>query len=233
VLDPADGIEDQIHMGYVTKYHGHYVMLYDFMYASSSCDEELATSRDGIHFVRINNGEKVLPLGEKGAWDSSLICSSNHFFEHDGKLWFYYVGSPENFAEGPWPPNSHEFRWFRYTGLAQHRLDGFTSLDLERGKLTGEAMTDSIALRGEAVQLWANADVAPGSRLRVEILDAGGNKPLTGYDAGACAPLVGDSLRHAVRWGQRAVVEPDLPFRVRFVWEGQAKLYAFGLGRMG
>lgn len=228
VLDPKDGREDQIHMGIVTKYHGHYVMLYDFMYPNSSCDEELATSRDGIRFARVNNGEKVLPLGERGAWDSSLICSSNQFFEHEGKLWFYYVGSPENFAEGPWPPNSHEFRWFRFTGIAQHRLDGFTSLDLAPGRTTGEAITHPIDLEGKPGRLWLNAAVPVGSRLRVEVIGAATDAPLTGYDRAGCSGLTGDSVRHVVRWRRGDVVRAHRPVRLRFVWEGPVKLYSFG-----
>ena len=229
ILDPKDGLEDQIHMGIVTWYHGHYVMLYDFMYSNSSCDEELATSRDGIHFERINNGEKVLPLGAPGEWDSSLVCSSNGFFEHEGKLWFYYVGSPENFAEGPWPPNLHEFRWFRYTGLAHHRLDGFTSLDLLDGFRSGAATTGPIDLEGAAARLWVNAEVPAGSRLLLEIVDAATDAPLPGFGAGECIPTVGDSVRREVRWRSRDAVETVRPVRVRLRWEGPGKLFAFGL----
>jgi len=228
VLDPADGIEDQIHMGYVTKYHGHYVMLYDFMYADSSCDCELATSRDGVHFERICNGSKVLPLGDEHAWDSSNLNLSNGFLIHQGRIWLYYVGSPENYAEGPWPPDAHEHRWHRYTGLALHRLDGFTSLDLVPGASEGSALTQPFLMGAEPWQVWVNADVPYRSALTVEVIDASSGMPLSGYTHAECAPTAGNRLRHLVGWREHHAVATPHAVRLRFHWSGPGKLYAFG-----
>jgi len=239
ILDPKDGVEDQDHMACVTLYRGLYVMLYDFMYENSSCDTELAVSRDGIHFKRIQNGQKLIQLGAKGEWDSSCICVSNNFLVVGDEFWFYYAGSPENYREAVYRADPHEHAFFRHTGLARWRLDGFAHVQARGASGEASLVTKPLeVVRPEKYSLSVNADCSrPGSSLRVEFLEARSEqpfgdaqgKPIAGFSLAECDPVQGGSVRHKATWGARRTLR-DLnasQVRLRFLLSGSARLYSF------
>ena len=73
ILDPTvsevpmvpSGPESQIHDTVVFPYRGYYLALFHAQHDANFLDVELATSRDGEHFVHVKRGHKVLPLGPR------------------------------------------------------------------------------------------------------------------------------------------------------------------------
>lgn len=63
---------DKVHDVGVSKYKGHYVMVYQ---AGDGYDQhlELAVSRDGEHFVRVHDGQSIIDQGKGDAFDRGLF----------------------------------------------------------------------------------------------------------------------------------------------------------------
>jgi hypothetical protein len=239
ILDPSDGKEDQDHEASVTLYHGYYVMIYDFMYACTSCDLELAVSRDGINFTRVLNGRKVVPLGRRGEFDYSCIVSPDGFLLVDDRIYIYYCGSPENYYESAYRPNPHEEAFFRYVGLATLRRDGFTHYQPAAGGVGGELTTVPLELPpggAAGIELYVNADLsAAGAALRACFVGAETRQAVPGLAFSDGQPLQGvDGVRLPLRWrsggSDIAPARRKLrsPVRLQLRIEGGAKVYAFG-----
>lgn len=85
-------------------------------------------------------------------------------------------------------------------------------------------------LRTDTPEFYANADVAAGGHLRVEVTDLEG-KPFAGFEGSRCVPVTGDDLRHRVRWqgdpSPAALSGPWIRLRVTAT---QARVYALFLG---
>ncbi len=235
IMHPADGLEDEDHFLGVTKYQGYYIAHYDFMYRGHNCATELAVSRDGIHFARILNGHKVIPLGKKGDFDSSMITVSTGFLTLSGKHYLYYSGADKNYQEGP--RNGLGEPWRRHTGLAMWRQDGFTDLRVAQGRESGWFVTKAIqAVDAGRYELWVNVNApGPNNALKIQLLDGESDQPLPSYQrpdrlSGA------NSLDHVITWKGSA----DLSgirvrsIRIRFTLEGQdIHLYSFGFRKKG
>ena len=78
------------------------------------------------------------------------------------------------------------------------RRDGFVSRD---AGAAGGTLTTRLLQPGGS-RLEVNATVAAGGALAVAVQDEHG-QDLPGFAAADCTPVTGDSLRHAVRWGDR------------------------------
>ena len=114
-------------------------------------------------------------------------------------------------------------RHFPAIGLAKVRRDGFISRDA--GPAGGSITTRTLRPGGSQIEL--NATIAAGGSLTVEVQDEQG-RALPGFAAADCTPVIGDSLRHPVRWGDRRGDDrwPELPLRLRFDLR-DASLYGF------
>ncbi len=179
---------------------------------------ELASSRDGIHWVREEtvNGERIpiLPVGPRGSWDQGMIFTPNHPLVENNtiKLWYggckQTHGAPEDSAKAA-------------IGLATLRKDGFVSLDAD--ETIGIVTTRS--LKNLHQELLVNANAGSGS-LKVEVLDENGNV-LPGYSAGECHIIRSDGTALPVSW-QKHKHLPDLHagLRLRFILQ-HAELYSF------
>ena len=64
--------EDQIYNSDVAIVEGLYLCNYWPCTPEHRMDVALAVSRDGFNFTRVKNGERILPVGPAGAWDSGL-----------------------------------------------------------------------------------------------------------------------------------------------------------------
>lgn len=235
VLDPRDGLEDEDHYLGVTKYHDYYIALYDFMYRNHSTQTELAVSRDGIRFQRVLNGHKVLKLGPKGAWDSSMPVIGQGFLTIAGKHLQYYTGSDRNYQEGS-SRSGLGLPWRRQLGLATWRQDGFTDVRVADGAERGSLLTKPIRVGDQDLVVWVNTRLpAPGNALRVEILDTRTMRPLRGYEQSDSLAGI-DHLEKVVEWsGVADLSKVGVPaIRLRFTLNGkEARLYAFGFRKKG
>ena len=188
---------------------------------------QLVSSRssDLSEWQRAGPREPIVDRGMPGEWDAGFISAADFPVVVGDELWLYYGGfsntqqhqSCQAFTGAAMRPGDVATG----IGLATMRLDGFVSLDAgaEPGRLTTKK------LRFSGKRLEVNAAVR-GS-LRVAVLDEEGH-PLPGLSEPDCQPLMGDSVRHVVRWND----QPDLrqtagrPVRLAFHLQ-DAELYAF------
>ena len=185
---------------------------------------ELAVSRDGIHWNRPFPGTFVLERGEDPAWDSRLSIPVAPVV-HDQRIWCYYWGENMPYTvdairkvKDGWVQDGRRIQ--RATGLATLRMDGFVSM-----AAPGEGSVTTRLLDTPGGRMTVNARV--GGDLRAEILDEDGNV-IPGYEVHQCRPVSGDSLRHAITWGNGPDLVPGRKagFRIRFHLR-DTDLYAF------
>ena len=152
--------------------------------------------------------------------------------------WVYYAGFNEGHA-ARWiydEPMRRQYqadvkagrRHFQKFGLAKVRRDGYISRDAgpEGGTLTTRL------LQPGGSQLEVNAAVPEGGAVTVEVQDEQ-RQVLPGFAAANCTPVAGDSLRHAVQWGDRRGDDAwrARPVRLRFHLR-DAALYVFAFVEM-
>ena len=196
-------------------------------------DVQLAASRNLIHWQRLGNRQPVIARGAPGTFDSHMIFYHSMPVTVGDEWWVYYVGFNEGHAarlcytealrEQYWADVRAGTRHFPAVGLAKVRRDGFISRDA--GPAGGSITTRTLQPGGSRLKL--NATVSAGGAITVEVQDEQG-RALPGFAAADCAPVTGDSLRHAVRWGDRHGDDrwPSGPLRLRFDLR-DASLYGF------
>jgi hypothetical protein len=154
-----------------------------FLPATQQTEPTLMVSRDGLHFHRYT--EPVVRTSDPADRDGNR---SNYMawglVQLPGdKEWSVFA--KEAYYKGP----GSRLRRFNY------RPDGLVAL--AAGADGGEALTRPLEFSGSRLVL--NYRTAKGGSLRVELQDAAG-QPLPGFTAGACQPLIGDSLQGKVTW---------------------------------
>jgi len=198
IMSAADGMESEIHIAHVSRMHDLYLMLYDAMEPNHHTQTEVAISRDGIHFQRIQNGVKLIPNGRPGEPDAGKVCvSPRSLFVHEGKIWWYYTMSADTYQTGP--RGLRASPWYRYTGLAQWREDGFASLRLAPGADHAEVTSVPVKIKSASrLKVSLNAEIPRSSDgVSVELLDA------TGQVLASSKPWVGDHIRGEIEWKEQ------------------------------
>ncbi len=228
ILDPAGEMGgDQIYWGNVWIENGIYMCLYAPMQYDGGYQASLAMSRDGFNFVRIRNGEFILPRGPAGAWDSGMIAVGygvNIPVKVNGGIRIYYGGSPWHHGTDPWrvPPA---------IGMAEIRADGWTFITPSAGHAAGTLISIPIGVdRIRARKLMLNAVISEGDgKIQVEVLPEEGVAPLPGFALADCKPLTRDSTRWQVSWAGGAAMPTGGPrIRLRFQLSGvSTKLHSF------
>lgn len=234
VLDPlvrgtppaASGPHSQVHDTVVFPYERYYIALYQYQYDSTRLDIELAVSRDGESFVFVKPGEKVIPLGEGGEWDSSYIIASMPVLcEDEIRLYYgggHYLGGTTDLLSLAILP-----------GLAVLRPHRFTSLRLVESGTQGVVITLPFTMRSRW-ELLLNAQCSKGASLRVALLDSRSGEPLPRRSLEECEPFSGSELDHTVSWRGDSTNQPSrTPIRIAFYFrrqaEGIAKLFSYSL----
>ncbi|MBI3943506.1 MAG: PQQ-binding-like beta-propeller repeat protein [Chloroflexi bacterium] len=230
IMSATEGMESEIHIPHVTRFHGTYVMLYDAMEPNHHTQTEIAVSDDGITFRRVQNGVKVIPNGKPGEPDAGKVCvSPRSLFTHDGKIWWYYTISADTYQTGPRGLMANP--WYRYTALAQWRQDGFAYL----GAISsGDQATVTSRLlevgSGGLEELWLNAEApVAGSGITIDLLDEAGQSLATSQ------PWLGDHLRGAITWegGIRPPLTAGQKVSLRLHFSGaDTRIYAMGIGNV-
>ena len=194
---------------------------------------QLIASRNLIQWQRVGNRQPVIARGELGTFDSHMIFYHSRPLTVGDEWWVYYVGFNEGHAakalydealrERYWADIRAGRRHFPAIGLAKVRRDGFVSRD---AGAAGGTLTTRLMEPGGS-RLEVNATVAPGGALTVAVQDEQG-RDLPGFGVSDCTLLKGDSLRHAVRWGDRQGDDGwrARPVRLRFHLR-DASLYGF------
>ncbi len=189
---------------------------------------ELVSSRDGMHWNRVEPDPSVKQMYELHSTSRPPILSVGKFREFDrgmviapppllvgDELWTWYTGYDEE----------HDLLPYKSAiGLAKLRKDGFASLDADESP--GEVLTKRFENVSGTLQVNY---AAKGGSLRVEILDADG-RVLPGYGRDDCEPLKDDAVREAVVWKEhKELPAGNGPVRFRFLIE-HGKLFSFLAG---
>ena len=183
-------------------------------------DVQLAVSRDGRNWSRVGNRELFIPRGRPGEWDDEEIRPMQSWVQKDDKIHFYFLGSSNAHATGS--PGA--------VGLATLDADRFVAVEPLFSKDIG--LIETKALQGEGSRLLVNAAMADG-KLQLEGLDGGG-APIPGFEAANCLLVRHDELRYEVRWRSptgivsvHELAARSTAFRLRFLLQGNVKLFAF------
>ena len=207
---------------------------------------ELLVSRDGDDWTRVAPHWEFMRPGLWGAWDGSLVGLAKPIVLDD-EILIYYTGSnlPGGVAHAGHPQHDLVHRMADgqrlgfAIGVARMRRDGFASMD--GYEPTGTLTTRPLLFDGESLVVNARAPdrpfgagsppAAPFGRLRVELLDAGG-EPLPGFSAADFDTFTGDEVRHTATWrGSDDVGQLERrPVRLRFHLTNAA-LYSFRFRR--
>ena len=234
VLDPRGGSYEGDHLMSVWPYREYYLGVPDVWPASRSCDDELTVSRDGYHFVRVADGQKLIPRGELGEWDAQFVSNANTLVTVDGEIFIYYAGTRQANLLGH-PSNQFliEDSTQGQTGLARLPVDGFTYLRVRPDQSQGTITTHPIAVGDLArLNLKVKADhLRPGSDyLFAELIDEATGELLSGFTASDCTPVDEDANSSIVRWGEKSIGNaPGQSICIRFLLTGiGTRFYCFG-----
>ncbi len=180
-------------------------------------DVQLVHSRDGRRWQRCEDRSPVIPNGPH-AYDAGCILGvSNGPVIVGDEMWAYYTAITT--PHGGYIPEKQIT-----IGRAAWRLDGLVSLDADGP----DGQVETVLLDPVGDRLVVNAD-AGGGRLRVAVLDAGG-QPLPGFGREDCLSLERDAVRHAVRWKSHDRLPGNGPLRLCFYLD-RAKLFSFAIDK--
>jgi len=223
-------IRAEIHNMSGFRYHNIYIGIAGLLYVTGlgsprdqmpidgPIDAHLIYSHDGINWSYPDAEQKpIIPRGERGTYDGGMIMgtATQPIVDTDGIHW-YYTGAR----------HTHGLDLkdrYKAIGRATWRLDGFVSLDADKG------VVETIPLHIPSGDLHINATTTDGS-IGVEVLSSTGQIQ-TGFSIDDCILLTGNSTKHRIRWKSSVGAELILadacqPLRLRFVLN-RAQLYAF------
>jgi len=216
--DAKDPKGSEIYSMSVFPHAGVYVGMVQMYYSppdQGNLDIQLAISRDGRDFTRVEPRTPFIPEGHVGAWDRFNISLGNlPPIEVGDEWWFYYGG--------------RTYRHSPYTGKDTGPKIGCIGLaKVKRGRLLsleasfdgGTVVTKPLELKGSALRLNANA--AHGT-LGVSLLDEAG-QPLAGWDA---TVLGQDAVEIPVPFKQPLSALGAKPVRLQFTLKN-AQLFGF------
>jgi len=190
-LDDKPGTE--IYSMKVFRYGSAYiglVQIFDATPDESTLHIELATSRDGVHFTRLNRGKAFIGLGGVGSWDRfNLSLANNDPIAVGDELRIYYGG--RLYRHGPYsgPDKGPERGGIGFATIAKDRF-----VALEASFDGGEIVTKPLLVKGEVLHLNARANFG---KILVEAVDEVGKTVATSK------PIQRDALDIAVEWQQR------------------------------
>jgi len=178
---------------------------------------ELCHSRDGLEWQREPLREPFI-APRPGTWERWQVrpAMASPPVRVADEHWIYYSVSPHSHHEG----KAMSGRAIACRAMKVDRWVGYRS-----GAAKGELLTH--ALESEP-RLWLNARIEGDGEVRVAVLDEWG-RAIEGFTESECRPIHGDSIRHEVQWGERAVIPAGKPIRLRLL-SRNASLYAFSLG---
>ncbi len=218
--------EDEIYAASVKKAEGLFFCFYwPGKPGRPLADIGLAVSRDGFNFTRVKNGERILPLGPPGAWDSGYIFQMSPM--PDGELVRVYYRGTAASREGTdgFEHNLTEI------GVATIRVNGWTYYTPRPS--TGSGTVTTIPIRSPAGKrrgLAVNLELdGQGGAMTVEVLDAATWQPLKGFSKTDCRAMINGSLAAPVVWLGSEVLPDGRDIRLRFYLTGTGtRLYSFG-----
>lgn len=182
-------------------------------------DVQLAASRDGIHWTRVER-RPFVPLSEFSEWDSGIIYMFTGLVVHEKEIWMYYwARNYPHLTRKIFPEKPMDTGF----GRLQLRRDGFVSADASYEG--GEITTVPLIFRGNRLEL--NLETSVPGMAKVEILGAEG-KAIPGFSLHEADEIRGNFIRKTVTWAGKDDVSSlsGKTIQLHFVMR-DAKLYAF------
>jgi len=181
-------------------------------------DLKLAYSRDGRHWLRPNQREPFIPLGDPNGWEADYSCYTKYKPILVGdELWFYYYGS----RNGQRDKLDH---WGEFgIGLAKLRREGFASLNA--GQEVGQITTRPMTFEGK--KLFINADIAKDGWVKAAVLTRD-SQPVASYTLDDSIALTENTTKGKMLWKSKEQLVPPGDGHLRLVFQlKNAKLYSF------
>jgi hypothetical protein len=221
-LDPLDR-QIYAHVGFV--YESMWVGIIQAMRYQATgwkqTDLCLSYSRDGRHWLRPQDRQPFIPLGDGDRWESDYHVSSYTAPVRVGdELCIYYTSTrnPERDTtkpNTPWPPQQ--------VGLARLRYDGFASLNA--GEEPGRIVTRPLTFAGTS--LFVNADVADGGWIKAAVLSRD-SKPVGGCTLDDAVALMKGTAKGRIAWKSKDTLDSPGEDHLRIVFQlKNARLYSF------
>jgi len=219
--------EDEIYAASVNKAEGLYFAFYwPGTQGRPLTDIGIAVSRDGFNFTRVKNGERILPLGPPGAWDSGYIFQMNPMLEGENVRVFYRATAGRREGTDGFEHNLTE------VGVATIRVNGFTCYTPREHGQPGSVTTIPIqSPAGAAKTLTVNLEGVTGqtAAFAVEVLDAITSQPIAGHASADCLFPTQDGIAVPVTWKDGATLPSGKAIRLRFHLRNPGvRLYSFG-----
>lgn len=189
-------------------------------------DVGLAVSRDGFNFARVKSGERVLPVGPPGAWDSGYIFQMYPMLDGDIVRVYYRGTAGRREGTDGFGHNLTEI------GLATIRVNGWTYYTPREGSDEATVTTIPIASPAEERKgLTVNVEGVTGNEdaFAVAVLDAATGEPLAGFGPGDCIMPARDGLAVPVTWRGGETLPAGRDIQLRFHLRApDVRLYSFG-----
>ena len=178
-------------------------------------ETELAFSRSGYAWHRVDQGNAFIPHGDPGDWDcGNLQCASQPVFLDD-EIRYYFMGTTARHG-GHWELDPQTAG----VGFASIKPDRFVAL--AAAKSGSELLTVAFALPSD--KLFVNTRCGRGGWVKAEVADVTG-KPFRGLTMDDCQPVTGDATSHALRWNEQATLPVGERIRLRVQAEN-ARVYS-------
>lgn len=201
-----------------------------FHMTDNSMDVQMAYSRNGIDFQRIQPGRPWLTTSGAPAWDRTMVNICSKPIEVGEDLYVYYGGAPNHhdwwqtgITEGLAVPEATDMGLVDYgLGLATMKRDRFVSLSSAEAR---EGVVVTPAINTTSPHLRINARTRPGGAVRVAVAD-GQNNIHSGFGKEQCAVFVGDHVEHEMSWSGQVRL-PASNFKKLHFYLKDADLFSF------
>jgi len=219
--------EDEIYAASVKKAEGLYFAFYwPGTQGRPLTDVGIAVSRDGYHFTRVKNGQRILPLGPPGAWDSGYIFQMHPVLEGDTVRVYYRATAGRREGSDGFDHNLTE------VGVATLRVNGFTFYSPREHGNPGSVTTIPIrSPAGADKKLAVNVEglTGPSAPFAVEVLDATTGRPIPGFTATDCLYPTQDGIAVPITWKGGSALPAGQDIRLRFhLRQPGVQFYSFG-----
>ncbi|MBI5818110.1 MAG: prolyl oligopeptidase family serine peptidase [Verrucomicrobia bacterium] len=226
---------DKVHDVAVVKYKGHYVMLYQ---TGNHYDQhlELAVSRDGEHFVRVHDGQPLIPQGAGNAWDRGMHIPSRPLVT-ENEIRLYYGAA--NYQSPTDQPLQYE-RWKKCRmglGLATLPIDGWTYLRNAPDHHIGFITTVPITVKDvKDCVLTVNAEADKDHYLLAELLHGDNDDRVPGYEQENSDKMDKPGVEQVMSWQGKSGLDgvKTGSVRIRIIFRGRGdgpKLRSIGFRR--
>lgn len=189
----------------VFRYENAYIGLVQVFQATpdeSTLHIELAASRDGLRFQRLDRGRPFIELGGIGTWDRfNLSIANNDPIAVGDDLRFYYGGRMYRHS-----PYSGADKGPERSGIGFATIPRDRFVALEASFDGGEIITKPLQIKGRVVHLNARSQYG---QITAEALS------LDGKLLAKCQPVRRDALDVPVEWTESFKPEAPLVLRIR------------------